>query len=410
MVNSKTSFFILMLSFVAVIACDKPPDPTGFESSGCSSGGQFATGEQTMTSEGKERVYYLRLPVGYDSKTPYPLVFGFHGQGGNHSAFSEEEHYNLQTAIGEEAILIYPNALSVNDDVPKWDDERDLRYFEDLYKEIESNICFDIRQVFAVGHSNGGGFTHTLGCQAGDVLRAIAPVSGAISDYSTCIGQVAAIQVHGGNDTVTPLGLILPTREYWVAINSCNNEETSEGIDPVCEAYAGCDTDFPVQYCQHEGGHEWADFTGDAIWDFFKSLPLAAPSDETGTGDVDNLGEGTISFKVHYPSDFVGTPNKMALSLRPADEIPPFVTAPSYALSSDVPLGDYKFGETTEYNNVKINLSGVPYDDYWLTVTVYVEGSSYPIPASGIDYQGLQQITIDGTTIVVEETFELEFI
>lgn len=410
MKHLKTSLFILILSLAAVISCDKPPATTGFESSGCSSGGQLTTGEQTMTSDSNERVYYLKLPSSYDSKTAYPLVFGFHGQGGNYTSFSDSEHNNLQSVVGDEAILIYPNALAVNDDVPKWDDERDLRYFEDLYKELESNICFDTRQVFAVGHSNGGGFTHTLGCRAGNVLRAIAPVAGAISDYSECIGQVAVMQVHGGNDFVTPLGLILPSRDYWVAINSCNNEETSEGIDPVCEAYGGCDADFPVQYCEHEGGHEWADFTGDAIWDFFKSLSLAAPSDETGTGDVENLGKGTISFKIHYPSDFVGTPSKMALSLRPADETPPFLTAPSYALSFDVPLGDYRLGETTEYNNVEINLSGVPYADYWLTVTVYVEGSSYPIPASGVDYQGLQQITIDSDTIIVEGTFELDFI
>jgi hypothetical protein len=45
-----------------------------------------------------------------------------------------------------------------------------------------------------------------------------------------------------------------------------------------------------------------------------------------------------------------------------------------------------------------------------LTVTIYVEGSSYPIPTPGKDYQGLEQITIDGNTIVVEGTVELDFI
>lgn len=81
-----------------------------------------------------------------------------------------------------------------------------------------------------------------------------------------------------------------------------------------------------------------------------------------------------------------------------------------YILSADVPIGDYTFGEVTEYNNVGINLLGLDYDDYALTVTVYVEGGNYPIPTNGKDYQGLQNITIDSDTIVVDTPFELELI
>jgi poly(3-hydroxybutyrate) depolymerase len=359
-------------------------------------------------SNGVERVYYLKLPEDYDSNTAYPLVFGFHGLTSDYTSFTEG--YNLQSAVGEEAILVYPNALPDDNDVTKWDNS-DLDFFDDLYAELEANLCFDIRKVFAVGHSNGAGFTQTLGCKRGDVLRAIGPVAGSLAaDYSECIGQVAVIQIHGGNDTVTPPGMIKPTRDYWVAINSCNKEETEEGVNLFCDAYGGCDTGFLVQYCEHSGGHEWPDFAGDAIWNFFKQLPPLEPTDETGTGDIENLGKGLINFEILYPSDFVGMPEILALSLRPPDATPPFFTAPSYVLSSNVPPGDYKFGEVTEYNNIAINLSGVDYDDYTLTVTVYVVGSSYPIPTTGLDYSGLQRITINSDTISVETPFELEFV
>jgi len=80
--------------------------------------------------------------------------------------------------------------------------------------------------------------------------------------------------------------MVTPRRDYWIAINSCKKEETNEGVDPECEAYEGCDTKFPVQYCEHSGGHEWPDFAGDAIWDFFKNLPPAMPSEDTGDGDI----------------------------------------------------------------------------------------------------------------------------
>ena len=406
MKKGKIILLVLIISLCAFISCLA----LFFRSSGCGSGSGFTTGERTIISNGAERVYYLKLPKNYDSNTAYPLVFGFHGLSLDYTSFIDETYYNIHSAVGEKAILVYPNALPDDNGVTKWDNF-DLDFFDDLYVELEANICFDIRKVFAVGLSNGGGFTHELGCQRGNKLRAIGPVAGGLSsDYSECIGQVAVIQIHGSNDTVMPLGMIKPTRDYWIAINSCKKEETSEGADSTCDAYGGCDTDFPVQYCEHSGGHEWPNFVGDAIWNFFKNLPETAPSNETGDGDVENLGEGVINFKIDYPSDFEGTPDKLALAIYPYDTTPPIYVAPSYILSYDVPLGKINFGEITEYNNVEINMSGVDYGDYTISVVVYVVGSSYPIPTTGVDYQGLQNIKINSDTITVAAPFELEFV
>ena len=146
--------------------------------------------------------------------------------------FLVEGYYDLQEVVGEEAILVYPNALLTND-TPQWDYETDLLFFDDLYAELEANLCFDKRKVFAVGHSNGAGMTHTLGCQRGDILRAIGPVAGSFRDYQDCTGQVAVIMTHGSKDTIMPVESIAPSRDYWIAINSCNKEETEEGFDPA---------------------------------------------------------------------------------------------------------------------------------------------------------------------------------
>ena len=405
MKHSKIVLLILILALVALVACLA----LFFRSSGCGTNSGFTTGVKTIMSNGVERVYYLKLPEQYNSLIPYPLIFGFHGAGGSYKSFTEG-YYDFQSVVGEEAILVYPNGLSNEAGLTQWDHENDLTFFDDLYQELDANLCFDTSSVFAVGHSAGAGFVHTLGCKRGDVLRAIAPVAGALLDHENCIGQVAVIQIQGKNDTYVPLGLIKPGRDYWIAINSCTKEETHEGIDPTCIAYGGCDFEFPVEYCEHEGGHEWPDFASDAIWTFFKSLPPSAPSDETGNGDVEDLGKGVISFKIHYPSDFVGTPEKMALALYPYDTTPPISTAPSFILNADVPLGDYKFGEVIEYPNVEIDVLGLDYGDYTLTVLIYVEGSSYPMPTNGKDYQGLQNCTINSNTIVVETPFELELV
>ena len=389
MKNNKVLLVILIISLSVLAAC---------------------SGERTITSNNVKRTYYLKLPKNYDSRSQYPLIFGFHGASGDYTSFTEG-YYDLQSVVGDEAILVYPNGLANEAGLTQWNNDIDLIFFDDLFKELESHISFDKSRVFAVGHSAGAGFVHTLGCKRGNVLRAIAPVAGSLLDHNDCIGQVAVMQIHGKNDSTVPLGMIKPSRDYWIAINSCTKPETHDGVDPSCVAYDDCDPQFPVQYCEHGGGHEWPDyFASAAMWSFFKSLPFAAPSDKTGDGDVDNLGKGTISFKIHYPANFVGTPSKLALALYPYNTTPPISTAPSFILDADVPIGSYTFGEVTEYNNEVIDMLGLDYGDYTLTVLIYVEGGSYPIPTNGKDYQGLQNITIDSNKIVTDTPFELEFV
>ena len=381
-----------------------------FKSSGCGSGSVLATGEHRIVSNGVERVFYVQLPENFDSGTSYPLVFAFHGFSSSYTFFTEGEN-DLLKVMGDEAIVVLPNALAVNGE-PQWDYERDLTFFDDLYAEIEANLCFDKRKVFAVGHSNGAGFTHTLGCKRGNILRAIGPVSGSFSDYDNCTGQVAVIMMHGSSDTVIPLEQMQPTLSYWLARNSCSSkaDETAEGADHTCQSYRSCNPKYEVRYCEHTGGHDWPAFAGQAIWDFFVSLPLAKPSRFTGLGKRPENVAGTVSFKIHFPADFAGTPEKLAVSLYPSGSRLPLSGSPSSILNMDVPLGDYTFGEVTEYNGVTANLSGVDYGDYAMAVNIYVKGGSYPIPASGKDYMGLQDITINSKTIRITTPFELEIL
>ena len=401
-INKKAAYVVVIL-FVMLAACAA----LFFRSAGCGSGGGFTSGERTIISNGTERFYYVRLPGQYDSRTPPPLIFVFHGFSSDYTYFTQE-HTDLQDAVADGAILVYPNALPVNGE-RQWDFKTDLVFFDDLYAELEANLCFDTRKVFAVGHSNGAGFSHTLGCQRGNLLRAIAPVSGLFSQDDTCTGQVAVMMIQGDNDTTMPAATVQPTREYWAAINSCGSDTTA-GADPHCTAYRGCDHDFPVLYCAHSGGHDWPDFAGEAIWSFFQSLPPAPPSSAPGTGTIPDKVTGKISFKIFFQPDFVGTPDKLALSLYPYGSTLPLRGSPRYILNSDVPLGDCAPGQVAAYSNVPINLSRVDYGDYALSATIYVKGSSYPIPASGKDYMGLQDITLDNTSLVVEKPLELGLI
>jgi polyhydroxybutyrate depolymerase len=113
--------------------------------------------------------------------------------------------------------------------------------------------------------------SNTLGCQMGDVFRAIAPMSGSGPGYggrATCVGQVAVWMSHGDNDTTVPTASGEMSRDFWVNANHCQTQAVS--VDPSpCIAYVGCDPDLPVTFCKFAGGHTVPPFAAAAIWTFF---------------------------------------------------------------------------------------------------------------------------------------------
>ncbi|MFC1669104.1 alpha/beta hydrolase family esterase [Spirochaetota bacterium] len=386
--------FLFLLIFL-LNACNDTPNP-------------LTTGEHTIISQGVERVFYLKLPEDYSCSVDYPIIFAFHGMGGSYDAFLNQ-YYNLQDAVGEEAILVYPNALPDDNGTTVWDyGTVDLQFFDDLYERLESSLCIDIKKVFAVGHSNGAVFSHLLGWKRGNVFRAIGPVAGFLFDIRSVKGRVAVIQIHGITDEFIPFEEGWRTRNYWVEINECNGSDNSTGADPYCVEYQGCKSDFPVQFCEHDlenddnSGHAWPEFAGNAIWNFFKSLPDILPSSEAG-----KLAEvnGTIDFEVYYPAEFNGTLQLMALGLYHKGG--PYDTMP-ILLNLDIPFGNVTAGESTVYDDININLSGVAYGEYEINLTVWLEGASW-IPRPGIDYVAFQDINItDNTTIVLDTPFAIE--
>lgn len=397
---------VLFLAAIAATACAESDNTT-------------TTGLNTLSSGGVTRNYYVQLPTGYDpADSSFPLVFGFHGTEGDHTKFTLNEYYNLHGAVGEEAILVYPNALKNHNGVNQWDYDIDVPFFDDLFAKLEATVSFDKDKVFAVGHSSGAGFAHHLGCKRGDVLRAIAPVAGTLVDPSHCIGQVAVIQIEGKTDTMVPPPVAENGRDYWVAINRCQGDQTVQGVDPYCAAYQGCDADFPVQYCLHDlenpdhdyPGHAWPPFAGPAIWDFFKSLPRVHPSKKTGTGIVPEPATRFVSYTIAYPSDFKGTPEKMAISLYPAgtDARKPIFIAPTYILNADVPIGDYKFGSSVSYKDAAMtNIDDIPPGTYAFMAVIYVKGGQYPIPTTGQDYVGSQEIAFSKQNMELKTPIEL---
>ena len=133
----------------------------------------------SVVSDGAPRRALVYVPQ--EQTTPAPLVFVFHGRGGSMHGISKKlDIHNFWS----EAIVVYPQGMWCEGgyrDGLGWvisdteDEGRDIRFFDVLLEYLEKNYDVDSSNVFATGHSNGGGFTYALWAFRGDKFKGFAP-------------------------------------------------------------------------------------------------------------------------------------------------------------------------------------------------------------------------------------------
>lgn len=145
----------------------------------------FGAEVRTWEIRGETREALVYMPE--KAENP-PLVFGFHGHGGNmrNAARSFRIH-----EFWPEAAVVYMQGLPtpgmLTDPAGKrngWNSDpndasnRDLKFFDAVYESLKDQV--DTNRVYSTGHSNGGGFTYCLWAARGDLFAAMAP-SGAVN-------------------------------------------------------------------------------------------------------------------------------------------------------------------------------------------------------------------------------------
>ncbi len=144
-------------------------------------------------------------------------------------------------------------------------------------RSLASRYCVDTKRVFAVGFSQGGFMTNTLGCERASVFRALAPVAGWGPNASapTCSNATAShplLQTQGTADTTVSPALGESTRDFWRARNGCQaTTQPSTTYGSGCVEYQGCAAGKPVVYCTHGGGHNVPAGAGGRAWRFFQA-------------------------------------------------------------------------------------------------------------------------------------------
>ncbi len=235
--------------------------------------GAAPDGAQTLENNGKARMFIVRVPPTYNPKTPLPVLFLFHGATGTASNYDKSS--NFKKDLGDKAVLVFPEALvSPQTNATTWmrDAPDDLAFFDGVVAWVESKVCVDTSRIFAAGHSSGGFFSNTVGCQRGNVVRGIGPVSGGPREMKNCMGTVAAWVAHGTKDTNIAIATGMEGRDFWLDRNTCSADPPTPTSPAPCVAYSGCRDGYPVQWCAFDGGHVWPSFANLALWDFFSKL------------------------------------------------------------------------------------------------------------------------------------------
>jgi len=263
------------------------PGAAGSTSAGSSNGGAGAGGgapamsagcgkaaplsvasQQTVMIDSAVRSYLLVPPTPYDGNTPYPVVFAYHGSGGSGANF--RAGVSFEAAADNQAIFVYPDGAGGIWDLKN--NGSDAKLFDSIMSSLTANWCVDSGAVFAIGFSYGGWAATQMARARPAAMRAVVSIEGGgPQGASNSDPAVAAMIIHGTNDTAEPLTAGQNSRDHFLQINGCGS--TSSATSPApCVAYAGCQPKKPVVWCQHEGGHEIPAFTASAIWSFFSGV------------------------------------------------------------------------------------------------------------------------------------------
>jgi len=224
----------------------------------------------------QQRIALVRLPDRYDARTPRPVVFAFHGFTMN--AHQLESLLEL-TAQWPEAIVVYPQGTPRRFErwgagaQPGWQitagelGDRDLAFFDALLVWLRARHCIDERRVFAMGFSNGGYFSHLLGCERPRALAAIAPVAGGAKCEPK--SPLPVIMNHGTGDWLVEYQEAVQASVAWAKRDGCQVPPKTWAIG--CAAAESCRT-APVVLCTHGDGHAYDPaFTAEAVR-FFKTV------------------------------------------------------------------------------------------------------------------------------------------
>ena len=232
----------------------------------CTGTGTLEAGNSAhmLTVGGNNYPMNVHAPPGYDGVTRMPVVFDFHGLGGDEN---QMQRLSGWAAAGDREgfITVFPggpdsgwNAGGCCTDTPT-----DLDFVRQAITYLDSTGCIDTKRVYASGCSNGGAMSFRLACEAADVIAAVAPV-----DFDCVVGgqcsqcnparPITVVQFRGTNDSAVPYGTETSGARAnftnWGEINMCTGQPGALPENSSCQAHSMCADGVETILCSVQNG------------------------------------------------------------------------------------------------------------------------------------------------------------
>jgi poly(3-hydroxybutyrate) depolymerase len=223
----------------------------------------------TLTSGGKSRQYFVKLPANYDNSHPYRLILTLHALGGSGSQIAlggAGSYYGLPPLANDtlNAVFVAPSGTVGTDGRATgngwWNNNgSDVTFIRDLVKVVEDDLCIDTNLRFSTGFSHGAAMSFILACAMGKDLRAVAVLSGSPQISGQCPGgldPVAWYSQHGTHDSVLNISGGREMRDRFIKNNGCTPKEAKEparGEKHIKTVYEGCKEGYPLTFVAFDG-------------------------------------------------------------------------------------------------------------------------------------------------------------
>ncbi len=227
---------------------------------------------------------------GRRSAGPAPLILNLHGASGNGPGHRRYSGFDGIAALYD-VVVAYPSAPSTRWNDGRWDAldrpekaaRDDVGWFVALAADLVTQGIADPDQIYAIGHSNGGGMVRRLTCDAPDLLAGASIVGTTILIDFECKGTTAIPTAYfmGTADRIIPFqgrptgfeGIIPQnigrafsapaSAALMAARNGCGlarptlmNDDPNDGVTVIRNDHQFCREPF-VFYEMRGGGHVW---------------------------------------------------------------------------------------------------------------------------------------------------------
>ena len=272
---------LVVLSFVS---CNENAPNDNIDSNGYSLSNKTILIEQSLDNNNLiTRPVIMQTPNIIDTSKSYPIVFAFHGRGGNNNSWVN--HLINYTNSGE-FIGIYPQGYLESWNLgPEPSNANDVEFINLIVDELQNydNLNFD--KMYAIGTSNGSGMVNKLAIETNH-FKAIAPIASQLIESLPLLNStnpVSVLQVNGAADTTIPidggprLGHIFldayESAELWATKFNCSQNPNiiMLGQDTLY-VFDSCENEKEIRYLRIEnGGHNLPlHILFQDVWEFFQ--------------------------------------------------------------------------------------------------------------------------------------------